>query len=233
MWEAHVLTLFPEAFPGPLGLSVLGKALEYKIWDLHIYNIRDFASTPHYCVDAPSFGGGPGMVMRPDVIESALNATGLPSGPLIYPSPAGIQLSMPVVKNLIQHPSVTLLCGRYEGIDQRILDFYDVYEISMGDYIITGGEVATMAILEACVRLLPGTLGHKKSSESESFTAHPHLLDHAHFTRPKIWNDLEVPSVLRSGDHKKICEWRQKNAEERTKRARPDLWTLYNKKTKS
>lgn len=231
MWHAHILTLFPEVFPGPLDLSVLGKARKNSLWDLSVHNIRDFAPPPHYNVDDTPFGGGPGMVMRADVIESALLGTNLPKGMLIYPSPSGERFTAKVADELAQEEHLTFLCGRYEGIDQRAIDAYDMREISVGDFILAGGEMAAMVMIEACVRLLPHVLGDPNSSKLESFTTHPHLLEHAHFTRPRLWREREVPHILHSGDHTKILNWRKNNAQERTQKLRPDLWKKYKENT--
>ena len=167
------------------------------------------------------------MVMRADVIEASLEKAHLPKGALIYPSPSGEPFTAHLAEELAQAEHLTFLCGRYEGIDQRAIDSYNMREVSIGNFILAGGELAAMVIIEACVRLLPNVLGDPNSSKFESFTAHPHLLDHAHFTRPRLWRNHEVPDVLHSGNHAKINQWRKKNAEERTQIARPDLWKKY------
>ena len=227
MWSAHILTLFPEVFPGTLGVSVIGRALEKGLWSLHLHNIRSFASPPHFSVDDTPFGGGAGMVLRADILEAALQATELPKGPLIYLSPSGTPFSSLYAKKLSQESHITLLCGRYEGVDQRAIEAFDMHEVSIGDYILAGGEVAAMAVIESCVRLLPGVLGNTESAQEESFTKNKYLLDHAHFTRPRVWNNRPVPETLMSGNHQAINAWRRANTLERTKHLRPDLWKKY------
>jgi len=226
-WAVHILTLFPEVFPGTLGVSVIERARLKALWSLSVHNIRSAAAPPHYSVDDTPFGGGAGMIMRADVIDNAIKAHNLQDTCIIYPSPSGALLSPNLAHSILQHPKVTFLCGRYEGIDRRVVDAYNMQEISVGDYILAGGEVATMAIVEACVRLIPGALGSLASAEHESFTSNPHLIEHAHYTRPRIWNNLHVPDILHSGHHENISQWRQKDAESRTQKARPDLWEKY------
>ena len=232
-WHAVIMTLFPEIFPGPLGSSLSGRALENGIWKLNTINIRDFAKDSHNTVDDEPFGGGPGMVIRPDIIDSALtSATNLvdDSPPIIYLSPRGRPLDQKYVKKLAAGPGVILLCGRYEGIDQRVLDVWRVEEISLGDFVLSGGETAALALLDAVVRLLPGVVGSDSSLVEESFEND--LLEYPHYTRPATWRDRKgdknmVPEILSSGHHRKIKEWRHKQAEKTTQARRPDLWKKY------
>jgi tRNA (guanine37-N1)-methyltransferase len=224
-WRVQILTLFPELFPGALGASLPGKALKDGIWQLETLDIRTFASDKHASVDDTPYGGGAGMVMRPDVINKAIAGAESKSGKAgrrIYLSPRGRLLDQGLVKELAQAPSLLLLCGRYEGIDQRVIDVQDLEEISLGDFILAGGEVAAMALVEACVRLLPGTVGNVTTTEEESFEQG--LLEYPHYTRPAEWQGLKVPDVLVSGHHEKIKSWRIAEAEKITKKRRPDLW---------
>ncbi|MGL5784546.1 MAG: tRNA (guanosine(37)-N1)-methyltransferase TrmD [Alphaproteobacteria bacterium] len=233
-FHSVVLTLFPELFPGPLGASIIGEALEKGLWGLDVLNIRDFALDKHQTVDEPAFGGGPGMVMRPDVLDLAIEA-GLRCLPetkpaktpaMIYLSPRGQTLSQKSVTEWVESDMpLVLLCGRYEGVDQRILDARGFQEVSLGDFVLAGGELAAMALLEACVRLIPGVLGTGASLEEESFSQG--LLEYPHYTRPRTWEGMEVPEVLLSGHHGKIKAWRQAQAEKLTQTRRPDLWTRY------
>ncbi len=224
-WRTRVLTLFPEAFPGPLGVSLAGKALKDGLWELETVNIRDFAADKHRTVDDAPFGGGPGMVMRADVVDAALAAGGDRQAPVIYLSPRGKLLTQARVKALAAAPGVTILCGRFEGIDERVIAARKIEEISLGDFVLAGGEVAAMALVEACVRLLPGVVGAEESLAEESFERG--LLEYPHYTRPQEWQGRGVPEVLVSGDHGKIKAWRLAQAEEITKRRRPDLWASY------
>jgi tRNA (guanine37-N1)-methyltransferase len=226
-WTAQVLTIFPEMFPGPLGQSLAGKALEEGLWALDVLDIRDFARDKHRAVDDAPFGGGAGMVMRPDVIDAALQAAKAKdaAGPLIYLSPRGRLLSQEGVRTLAEGPGVTLLCGRYEGVDQRVLDAHGVAELSIGDYVLSGGEPAALVLIDAAVRLLPGVMGNEASPAEETFERG--LLEYPHYTRPAEWQGRGVPEVLVSGHHEKVRRWRQAQAEEITKERRPDLWTRY------
>ncbi len=232
-WHAVVVTLFPEMFPGPLGVSLSGRALDAGIWRLDPVNIRDFATDRHHTVDDEPFGGGPGMVMRPDIVDSALHsAANLVNGvaPIIYLSPRGRPLDQKRVRDLADGPGAVLLCGRYEGIDQRVLDAWDVEEISLGDFILSGGETAALALLDAVVRLLPGVIGAAESLAEESFEQG--LLEYPHYTRPAIWRDRQggentVPEILSSGHHGKVAAWRRGQAEEITRVRRPDLWAKH------
>jgi tRNA (guanine37-N1)-methyltransferase len=226
-WTATVLTLMPEAYPGLLGVSLLGTSLKQGLWNLDIVNIRDFALDKHASVDAPAFGGGPGMVMRPDVVNRSLESAFCERKPqkILYLSPRGRKITQTYVQELAKQDHIGLLCGRFEGVDQRVLDAWDVEEVSLGDFVLAGGDVAAMALIEAIVRLLPGVLGSEASLEEESFASG--LLEYPHYTRPQNWEGREVPEVLRSGHHEKIRAWRRGKAEELTKARRPDLWENY------
>jgi len=228
MFKVNILTLFPEMFPGMLGQSLSGKALEKDIWSFKTINIRDFTKDIHKTVDDTPYGGGAGMVMRADIIEKALLSTPEP-GRKIYLSPRGKVLDHDLVHELSQLSAVTLLCGRYEGIDQRIIDAHDFEEISVGDYVLSGGEPAAMILMDACIRLLPGVMGNDETREEESFApSNGGLLEYPHYTRPAEWTDSHgktrtVPAILKSGNHGKIAQWRQEEAEKITKERRPDL----------
>lgn len=225
MWKIKVLTLFPEMFPGPLGYSVIGRALEDGIWNLSTTNIRDFATDKHQRVDDAPCGGGAGMLFKPDIIDEALKNTASAQSKIIYLSPRGRQMTQEIAQELILHDNITLLCGRFEGIDQRVLDKWSVDEVSIGDFVLAGGEIAAMALIESCVRLLPGTLGDPESTEFESFSQN--LLEYPQYTKPVNWDGNLVPDVLLSGHHKKISSWRLMKAEEITAQRRPDLWQKY------
>lgn len=227
MPKITILTLFPEMFPGPLGQSLLGKALEKGLWELEMRNIRDFAEDKHQTVDDICFGGGPGMVMRPDIVDKALRAT-MEKGKarLIYLSPRGrvFHQAMAVEMASSQLPFV-FLCGRYEGVDQRVLEEWDAEEVSIGDFVLTGGELAAMTLLDSMLRLIPGVIGDEASLQEESFSHG--LLEYPHYTRPREWQGRDVPEILLSGHHKKIAEWRLQQAESITQERRPDLWKTY------
>lgn len=231
IWTARVLTIFPEMFPGMLGQSLAGKALERRLWALETVDIRDFAGDRHRTVDDTPFGGGAGMVMRADVVDAALNgaieadeAAGGGS-PVVYLSPRGRLLDQVRARKLADGPGVILLCGRYEGIDQRVLEARNVEEVSIGDFVLSGGEPAAAVLIDACVRLLPGVMGADASLDEESFEAG--LLEYPHYTRPADWCGREVPPVLLSGHHGKIRAWRREQAEKVTRERRPDLWARY------
>jgi len=224
-WRATVLTLFPEAFPGPLGLSLAGRGLRKGLWSLEVLDIRDFARDKHRGVDDAPFGGGPGMVLRADVVEAALTACDDRPGPLLYLSPRGRLLDQGQVRELASGEGVRLLCGRYEGVDQRVLEARKIEEVSIGDYVLSGGELAALVLLDATVRLLPEIMGNAESAASESFTGD--LLEYPQFTRPASWRDRTVPEVLLSGHHEAVAAWRRAAAEEVTKARRPDLWARY------
>tara|TARA_B100000686_G_scaffold348601_1_gene440036 strand:+ start:181 stop:870 length:690 start_codon:yes stop_codon:yes gene_type:complete len=215
-YKVSILTLFPEIFPGPLGVSLIGKALSNKIWDLNLINIRDFANDKHRSVDDTPYGGGAGMVMRPDIIELALNSISHFPGPRICLTPRGEKLTQAKVKKLSLEEGLVLLCGRYEGIDQRVIDYYNFEEISIGDYVVTGGESAAIVLLESVLRLIPNVLGGIETLEEESFSDNT-LLEYPQYTKPREWNGLNVPEVLTSGDHGKIKSWRDKKRVEITK----------------
>jgi tRNA (guanine37-N1)-methyltransferase len=227
-FQAVVLTLFPEMFPGPLGVSLAGKALQDGLWRLDSVDFRAFARDKHRTVDDSPFGGGAGMVMRPDVLDAAIKASRPDGTPLIYLTPRGRLLDQSRVRALAAGPGVTVVCGRYEGVDQRLLEAHAVEEVSLGDFILSGGEPAAIAMLDAVVRLLPGVIGKTESLEDESFETG--LLEYPHYTRPDPWNGLEIPEVLKSGHHAKVKAWRQAQAEEVTKARRPDLWDRYVKR---
>lgn len=223
-WRVNILTLFPEMFPGMLGQSLSGKALEKGLWSYNAINIRDFAQDKHKTVDDTPFGGGAGMVMRADIIESALLSIKDP-GRRIYLSPRGRPLTQKLAEEL-KDQHLTLLCGRYEGVDQRVLDAHKFEEVSIGDYVLSGGEPAAMILMDACIRLLPGVMGNDETAGEESFSNN--LLEYPHYTRPAEWTDSHgkthaVPDVLTSGNHAKVKEWRQKQSEEITRKVRPDL----------
>lgn len=225
-WTARVLTLFPGMFPGPLGLSIAGAALESGSWRLEAVDIRDFARDKHRSVDDTPFGGGPGMVMRPDVIDAAIGAALADDrGPVVYLSPRGRRLTQAVVCELAARPTLTLLCGRYEGVDERVLEARAVDEISLGDFVLSGGEPAAISLIDAVVRLLPGVVGAAETLAEESFERG--LLEYPHYTRPAEWQGRAVPEVLLSGHHEKIKAWRLAQAESITRARRPDLWARY------
>ncbi|MEM7169910.1 MAG: tRNA (guanosine(37)-N1)-methyltransferase TrmD [Pseudomonadota bacterium] len=227
-WTATVLTIFPEMFPGSLGLSLAGKALAKGDWHLDVLDLRDFAKDKHRSVDDTPFGGGAGMVMRPDVIDGAFAASADQPGPLVYLSPRGRVLTQDLAKEMADGPGVRILCGRYEGVDQRVLDAWQVEEFSIGDFVLSGGELAAQVLVDAVVRLLPGVMGNSESWSEESFEEG--LLEYPHYTRPAEWQGRDVPAVLTTGHHEKIRQWRQAKAEETTKERRPDLWQRYREK---
>jgi tRNA (guanine37-N1)-methyltransferase len=225
VWTARVLTLFPEMFPGPLGHSIAGRALEEGVWALETVDFRDFACDKHRTVDDAPFGGGPSMVLRPDVVDAALEATNDLQGPVIYLSPRGRLLDQARVREIAQASAVTLLCGRYEGVDERVIEARRLDEVSLGDFVLSGGEPAAIALIDACVRLLPGVLGNEESLIEESFAGG--LLEYPHYTRPQDWQGRKVPETLLSGHHEKIRAWRLAEAEKITRQRRPDLWARY------
>jgi tRNA (guanine37-N1)-methyltransferase len=225
-WRATILTIFPEMFPGPLGTSLAGKALAEGVWSLATVDIRDFATGKHRSVDDTPAGGGAGMVMRADIAAAAIDAarTSMPrNAPTIYLSPRGRPFTQSRARELSQGPGVILLCGRFEGIDQRVLEAREIEEISIGDYVLSGGELAAMVLIDACVRLLSGVAGNEASLDEESFAAG--LLEYPHYTRPRDFEGLAIPDVLLSGDHEKIAKWRKEQAEKTTAARRPDLWS--------
>jgi tRNA (guanine37-N1)-methyltransferase len=226
-WNATVLTLFPEMFPGALGVSLVGKALEKKLWSLEVRDIREHGIGKHRTVDDTPAGGGPGMVMRADVAASAIDAVERAGRPLIYLTPRGAPLTQARVKALSDGPGAILLCGRFEGLDERVIDARSVEEISIGDFVLAGGEIAAQALIEAAVRLIPGVLGDEASPAEESFSSG--LLEYPQFTRPQNFEGRTIPEVLTQGNHKEIAKWRQTEAQRLTRLRRPDLWTLYEK----
>lgn len=224
-WRATLLTLFPDMFPGPLGASLAGKALEKNLWSLETVDIRGFATDKHNTVDDAPFGGGAGLVMRPDVVSAALESVADAPGPLLYLSPRGSVFDQDRAARLAEGPGVTLLCGRYEGVDQRVLDHHGVEEVSLGDFVLSGGELAAMTMLDAVLRLLPGVMGSSESLAEESFS--DGLLEYPQYTRPAEWRGLTPPAILLSGDHAKIAAWRRETSEQLTRERRPDLWRRY------
>jgi tRNA (guanine37-N1)-methyltransferase len=223
-WRASVLTLFPEMFPGPLGVSLVGQALEAGLWSLALHQIRDFGIGRHRAVDDTPAGGGAGMVMRADVLAAAIDHARLtePELPLLYMSPRGAPLTQDRVRALSQGPGVMILAGRFEGIDERLIEARDVTEVSIGDYVLSGGEIPAMVLLDACVRLIPGVLGAEESLTHESFE--DGLLEYPQYTKPREWDGRPTPEVLMSGDHKRIAEWRRAEAERITRERRPDIF---------
>lgn len=230
-WIAKIITLLPEAFPGILGTSLTGKALDEGLWKLETIDLRTFGEGRHRNVDDTPAGGGAGMVLRPDIVSRAIRfaaqgASGDRSRwPLIYLSPRGRRFDQRMAERLAACKGVTLLCGRFEGVDQRVIDHYEIEEVSLGDFVMTGGEIAAQAMIDATLRLRPGVLGNATSTEEESFSHG--LLEHPQFTRPAEWEGHAIPDVLTSGNHAKIAEWRKQQAEKLTKARRPDLWKAY------
>jgi len=226
MWHATVLTLFPEMFPGPLGASLAGRALEREVWRLSAIDIRDFATDRHRSVDDTPAGGGPGMVMRADVLGRAIDGVvSADARPLLLLSPRGRPLNQAKVRTLASGPGVVLVCGRFEGVDQRVIEGRRLEEVSLGDFVLSGGEIAALALIDACVRLLPGVMGKEASAAEESFSEG--LLEYPQYTRPQIWEGRSIPEVLTSGDHGKVAAWRRAEAERLTRERRPDLWAAH------
>ena len=223
-WRATVLTIFPEMLPGPLAYSLAGKALKAGLWRLETVDIREFARDKHRSVDDAPFGGGPGMVMRPDVLDAAIGGAG-GTGPLILLSPRGRRLDQELVREFAAMPGVRLICGRFEGVDERVLEARAIKEVSLGDFVLSGGEPAAIALIDACVRLIPGVLGCADTLSEESFAQG--LLEYPQYTRPQMWQGRAVPEALLSGDHRRIREWRRAEAERLTRERRPDLWERY------
>ena len=227
MWIARALSLFPEMFPGPLGESLAGKALRDGVWDLSAVDIRRFATDRHRTVDDAPFGGGAGMVMKPDVLSAAIEAVAVPGVPKVLLSPRGAPFDQARARRLAAGPGVLLVCGRFEGVDERVIEAHALEEISVGDFVLSGGEIAAMTVLDCCVRLLPGVMGEAASADEESFE--DGLLEYPHYTRPASWTgpdgiERQVPEILVSGHHGKVAEWRMKKREEITRRRRPDMW---------
>lgn len=223
-FHASVLTLYPEMFPGPLGVSLAGKALAEGTWSLDTVQIRDFAEGKHRMVDDTPSGGGAGMVMKPDVVARALDSVG-DDRPMLLMSPRGAPLTQKRVRELADGPGAVILCGRFEGVDERVIEGRQLEEISIGDYILSGGETAAIVLLDAIVRLLPGVMGNRESGETESFETG--LLEHPHYTRPQVWEGRSIPEILTSGNHGAIDKWRHSEALRITKERRPDLWEAY------
>ena len=230
-WKATVLTLFPDGFPGVLGASIIGSAEKSGIWSLETVDIRDFSANKHRTVDATPAGGGPGMVLKPDVAANCIDSVALNSRPLIYLTPRGAPLTQKRVRDLATGTGVVVFCGRFEGLDQRVIEARQMEEISIGDFVLAGGEVAAQALIEACVRLLPGVLGDIASTDEESFE--DGLLEYPLYAKPRDWIDRgearSIPDVLLSGDHGKIAAWRKAKSEEITKARRPDMWAKHQK----
>lgn len=233
-WVARIVTLFPEAFPGTLGLSLTGKALDQGLWRLEPIDLRPFGEGKHRTVDDTPAGGGAGMVLRADIVHRALRqaAVGTPADrarwPIVYLSPRGRPFDQARARDWAAADGITLLCGRFEGVDQRVLDHWGIEEVSLGDFVLTGGEIAAQAMLDATVRLLPNVLGNAASTEEESFS--DGLLEHPQFTRPTLWEGREIPAVLMSGHHGQIAKWRRAESERLTAERRPDLWERHKRK---
>ena len=230
MWSVRVFTLYPEIFPGPLSKGLYGKALEKKIWSLEAVNIRDFADDKHKTVDDKTFGGGSGMLLRPDVLAKSIDKNTNKGERIFYLSPKGKKFDQRMAKELSKEKTINLICGHFEGIDERVIDSRGIEEISIGDYILSGGETASIIVIDAVLRLLPKVLGNDMSKNEESFENE--LLEYPQYTKPQIWEKKSVPEVLLSGDHAKIKDWRLSQSEDITRRRRPDLWKKYLKKDK-
>jgi tRNA (guanine37-N1)-methyltransferase len=228
-WHATILTLFPEMFPGALGVSLIGKAREKDLWSLDVRNIRDHGLGKHRSVDDTPAGGGPGMVMRPDVAAAAIDAVRSdgPQRPVLLLSPRGTPLTQKKATALASGAGAILFCSRFEGLDQRVIEARDMEEVSLGDFVLGGGEIAAMALVEACVRLIPGVLGDEASAAEESFSHG--LLEYPHYTKPRSFEGRDIPDALLSGDHRAVARWRKEQAEAATRLRRPDLWALYEK----
>lgn len=224
-WRATILTLFPEMFPGPLGISLAGKALSSGLWSLEASDIRAAATDKHRSVDDTPAGGGPGMVLRADILAAAIDAADTPPAlPRLLMSPRGRPLTQSLVRELAAGPGALIVCGRFEGVDQRVIEARGLEEVSVGDYVLSGGEIAALALIDACVRLLPGVMGKAESGTEESFS--DSLLEYPQYTRPQVFEDRPIPEILTSGDHAKVAAWRKAEAERLTRARRPDLWTL-------
>ena len=228
MLIARIFTLYPEFFPGPLGKGLYGKALAEKIWKLETVNIRDYTNDKHKTVDDTTYGGGSGMLIKPDVLANSLDKNLKSKEKIIYLSPKGKLFNQQLAKELSKEKTVNLICGHFEGIDQRVIEARNIEEVSIGDFVLSGGESAAFVMLDAIIRLLPGVLGNEKSVEEESFENG--LLEYPQYTKPQIWEEKTVPDVLLSGDHAKIKDWRLSQSEAITRDRRPDLWHKHNKK---
>ena len=225
MWRASVLTLFPEMLPGPLGVSLAGKALAGGLWSLEAIDIRNFAADKHGTVDDSPAGGGPGMVMKPDVVAKALDSLPPDPRPRLMMSARGRPLTQARVSELAKGDGAVILCGRFEGVDERLIDARGLEEVSLGDFVLSGGEIAALALIDACVRLIPGVMGKEASGVEESFS--DGLLEYPQYTRPAVFEGRTIPEILTSGDHGKVAKWRLSEAERLTKERRPDLWAAY------
>ena len=231
MWTARVFTLYPEIFPGPLNKGLYGKALEKKVWNLEIVNIRDSAGDKHKTVDDTPFGGGSGMLLKPDVLGKSLDSNIKKGERIFYLSPKGRKFDQKIAKELSKEKTINLVCGHFEGVDERILSTRNIETISIGDYILSGGESASFVVIDAVLRLLPNVLGNDMSKNDESFENG--LLEYPQYTKPQIWEKKSIPEVLLSGDHAKIKDWRLSQSEAITRRQRPDLWKKYVNKKKN
>ena len=227
MWQAQVFTLYPEVFPGPLSKGLYGKAMSKKLWDLKVVNIRDAAEDKHKTVDDTPYGGGFGMLMRPDVLANSLDKKIKSTEKIIYLSPKGKLFNQNMAKKLSKEKTINLICGHFEGVDQRLIESRDIEEISIGDFILSGGETASFIVLDSILRLIPGIIGNNKSISEESFENN--LLEYPQYTKPQIWEKKGIPEVLLSGDHAKIKDWRLSQSEAITRDRRPDLWQKYKK----
>jgi len=225
MWRATVLTLFPEMFPGPLALSLAGKALDKRLWALDAVDIRAHAIDKHRTADDTPAGGGPGMVLKADVVARAIDAVADGTRPRLLMSARGVPLTQARVASLAAMPGLIVVCGRFEGVDERVIEARGLEEVSIGDFVLSGGEIAALALLDTCVRLLPGVMGKEASGREESFA--DGLLEYPQYTRPQIWEGQPIPEVLLSGDHAKVAAWRRGEAERLTRERRPDLWARY------
>jgi len=228
MWQAQIFTLYPEFFPGPLSKGLYGKAMSKNLWDLKVVNIRDSATDKHKTVDDTPYGGGSGMLMKPDVLAKSIDENKKDGERIFYLSPKGKLFDQNFAKDLSKEKSISLICGHFEGVDERILSTRNIEEISLGDFVLSGGETAAMVVLDSVLRLLPGVLGNEQSTDDESFENG--LLEYPQYTKPQIWEEKSVPNVLLSGDHAKIKDWRLSQSEAITRVRRPDLWEKYNKK---
>ncbi len=227
MMQAQIFTLYPELFPGPLNKGLYGKALSNNIWNLKIVNIRDYSSDKHKTVDDTPFGGGSGMLIKPDVLANSLDQNVKPNEKIYYLTPKGKLFSQKLAKKLSKEKTINLICGHFEGVDQRVIDTRNIEELSIGDYVLSGGETAALVVLDSILRLIPGVLGNDQSISEESFENG--LLEYPQYTKPQIWEKKNVPDVLLSGDHAKIKDWRLSESEAITRDRRPDLWQKYKK----
>ena len=231
MWRATILTLFPEMFPGPLGLSLAGKALASGLWSLEAHDIRAQAADKHGTVDDTPAGGGPGMVMKADVLARAIDAVAGDNRPRLLMSARGVPLTQARVATLAKEEGAVIICGRFEGVDERVIAARQLEEVSVGDYVLSGGEIAALALIDACVRLIPGVMGKEASGTEESFSEG--LLEYPHYTRPALFEGQSIPEILTGGDHGKVRAWRRAEAERLTKTRRPDLWAAYQNRPKN